>query len=111
MPCTQEFVDYVIDQTNKAGEITAKAMFGGFHVYSDGKLYALIVNDELYVKATEGGRAFIGDVVEAAAFPRAKVLSFLIEDKLDDNEWLSELVKITVAELPEEKPKKKKAKK
>jgi hypothetical protein len=32
----------------------------------------------------------------------------LIEDKVEDSDWLSELVRITVKELPEPKPKKKK---
>ncbi len=37
--------------------------------------------------------------------------SFLIEDKVEDREWLSELIRITVRELPEPKPKKQKVKK
>ena len=107
MACTQEFVDYVIAQINNAGVITAAKMFGGYHVYSDGKLFALIIDNKLFVKATASGREFIDDVVEVPAFPRAKVFSFLIEDKVEDREWLSKLVRITVAELPEPKPKKK----
>ena len=50
------------------------------------------------------------DVVEAPPYPGAK-LSFLIGDRIEDGEWLSELVRITVRELPEPKPKKKKKKK
>ena len=52
---------------------------------------------------------FIGDVVEAPAYPGAR-LSFLIEDKLEDREWLSQLIRITEKELPEPKPKKRKTK-
>jgi len=111
MACTQEFADYVIERIDNAGVITVAKMFGGYHVYSGGKLFAIIVNDKLFVKITESGREFIKDVVEVPAFPRAKVLSFLIEDKIEDREWLSTLVRITVAELPETPPKKKKSKK
>jgi hypothetical protein len=39
------------------------------------------------------------------AFEGAKP-SFLIEDKIEDSEWLSTLVKITVDNLPEAKIKK-----
>jgi hypothetical protein len=46
-------------------------------------------------------------VEEAPPYPGAK-LYFLISDKLEDCEWLSTLVGITVKELPEPKPKKKK---
>jgi hypothetical protein len=45
--------------------------------------------------------------VEAPPYPGAKP-SFLIEDKLEDKEWLSELIRITLRELPEPKRRKKK---
>jgi len=48
-------------------------------------------------------------VHEAPPYTGAKN-SFLIGDKIDDREWLSELVRITVLELPEPKPKKRKNK-
>ena len=37
-------------------------------------------------------------------------MSFLIEDKIDDSEWIGQLVKITANELPEPKTKKNKLK-
>ncbi len=55
------------------------------------------------------GRNFINNVVEAPPYKGAKP-SFLIEEKIEDREWLSELVRISVKELPEPKPKKKKTK-
>jgi hypothetical protein len=55
-------------------------------------------------------RPFIGDVVEAPPYPGAK-MCFLIEDKLDDPDWLCDLVEITVKELPEPKPKRKRKRK
>jgi len=45
--------------------------------------------------------------VEAPAYKGAKP-SFLIEEKLEDREWVSELIRISVKELPMPKPKKKK---
>ena len=98
MACTQEFVDYVVEQIDSAGLIEGKKMFGGYSMYSDGQLFALICDNKLFIKPTESGRVFIKDVVEAPAFKGAK-LSFLIEDKLEDREWLSELVRITRNEL------------
>jgi len=110
MAVTQEFVDYVIEQIDNAGVITAKAMFGGYHVYSDGKLFALIIDNKLYVKITDSGKEFAKGVTQVPAFAKTKILSFLIEDQLEDREWLSELVRITIPELPDPKPKKKKPK-
>lgn len=107
MASNQNFVDFVIEQINYRGEITARKMFGEYGVFADKKIFALICDNKLFIKPTEAGRAFIKNPVEAPPYPGAKP-SFLIEDKLDDRDWLSELIKVTVKELPEPKPKKKK---
>lgn len=105
MPSNQNFVDFVLEQIDFQGEITARKMFGEYGVYADKKIFGLICDNKLFIKPTEAGRDFIKNPVEAPPYPGAKP-SFLIEDKLDDHDWLSELVKITVKELPEPKPKK-----
>jgi len=110
MTSKQEYVDYVIEQIDNAGVITAKKMFGGYHVYSDGKLFALVIDNKLFVKITDSGKEFAKGVTQVPAFPKTKILSFLIEDELEDRVWLSELVRITIAELPNAEPKKKKPK-
>lgn len=107
MPSDQNFVDFVVQQINNAGNITAKKMFGEYAIYADEKIFGLICDNKLFIKPTNAGRKFIGNVVEAPPYPGAKP-SFLIEDKIEDSEWLSELVRISVKELPPPKPKKKK---
>jgi TfoX/Sxy family transcriptional regulator of competence genes len=106
MASDKSFVEFVVDQIENAGEITYRHMFGEYGIYADGKIFGLICDNKLFVKPTLAGRNFIQNVVEAPPYPGAK-LSFLIEDKLDDREWLSELIRITITELPEPKPKKK----
>ena len=103
----QEFVEYVTDQVGDSCELVHRMMFGGCALYLDGKVVALICDDQLFVKPTKAGKEFIGKVVEAPAYPGAKQ-SFLIEDQLDDGEWLSTLLTITAAELPAPRPRKKK---
>lgn len=100
-----EFVEYVKDQVDPALGVSHRMMFGGCSLYIDGKVVALICDDQLFVKPTEAGRQYIGDVVEAPAYPGAKN-SFLIEDQVDDGEWLSELLRLTAGELPAPKRKK-----
>lgn len=107
MASDQSFVDFIIDQIDSSGRVTYKKMFGEYGLYSDTKLFGLVCDNKLFVKPTSSGREFIGDVVEAPPYPGAKS-SFLIEDKLEDKDWLKELVRLTVLELPEPKPKKKK---
>jgi TfoX/Sxy family transcriptional regulator of competence genes len=105
MATDKKFLEFILDQLENAGEITAKLMFGEYSLYSGGKLFAMLADNRLLFKPTTAGRAFIKNVVEASPYPGAKPC-FLIEN-LDDREWLAELVRITVKELPEPKPKKK----
>ena len=103
------FVEFVVDLVDQDCAVTYKRMFGEFGLYSHDKFFAVICDDQLFVKPTEGGRAFIGEVVEAPPYPGAKP-SLLIGDRMEDSDWLSELVRITTRELPEPKPKKSKRK-
>jgi TfoX/Sxy family transcriptional regulator of competence genes len=107
MASTKEFVDFILDQIENAGEIEAKKMFGEYGLYVDGKLVGLICDDKLFIKQTVSGRAYIKNVVEAPPYEGAKP-SFFIEERIEDRKWLSELIRITYHELPEPKPKKKK---
>ncbi|MBK7869272.1 MAG: TfoX/Sxy family protein [Saprospiraceae bacterium] len=109
MASNKEYVEFVVDQIENAGQITFKKMFGEYGIYADGKLFALVCDNKLFIKPTEAGRAFIKDLVEAPPYPGAKP-SFLIGDQLEDRDWISHLVRISIEELPEPKPKKKKSK-
>ena len=101
------FVEFVAEQMEDAGLITYRKMFGEYALYCNGKVTALICDNQLFVKPTESGRLFIGEVVEASPYPGAKPY-FLIEDQIDDRSWISDLIKATEKELPLPKPKKSK---
>jgi TfoX/Sxy family transcriptional regulator of competence genes len=109
MASEQRFVDFILGQVGFEEQITSKKMFGEYGLYFDGKLFGLVCDNKLFIKPTQSGREYIKEVVEAAPYEGAKP-SFLIEEKLDDREWLRKLVLITVKELPEPKPKKNKEK-
>ena len=102
-----EFMEFLADQMSGAGEIAYRKMFGEYAIYYGGKVVALVCDNQLFVKPTAAGRAFIGAPVEAPAYPGAKN-SFLIEDAFEDREWISELIRITARDLPAPKPKKSK---
>jgi TfoX/Sxy family transcriptional regulator of competence genes len=105
MASDASFVDYVCDQMRGAGAISSRKMFGEFAVYCDGKVVALICDDQLYVKPTLDGRALLGDAVEAPPYPGAKP-HFLVSDRVDDREWLGAFIAATARELPAARPKK-----
>jgi TfoX/Sxy family transcriptional regulator of competence genes len=102
------FVEYICDQLQDAAEISSRKMFGEWAIYSGPKVIALVCDDRLFVRPTAGGRAFIGEPVEAPPYPGAKP-HFLIEDRIDDREWLTGLIRVTEREIPVPKPKQRKA--
>ena len=106
MSSSPEFVAFIAEQIDDSCDITYRKMFGEYALYSKGKVVALICDEQLFVKPTDAGRSYIGDVVEAPPYPGAKN-SFLIGDKIDDPDWLTELIRTTEAALPPPKPKKK----
>ena len=110
MASEQKFVDFIIDQIGFLEQVASKKMFGEYGLYFDNKLFGLVCDNKLFIKPTQSGRKYIKDVVEASPYPGAKP-NFLIEEKLDDREWLRKLMNITVKELPEPKQKKIKPKK
>lgn len=100
MASKQSTVDYIVDQLGGPSVVTAKKMFGEYGLYQDSKLAALICDGQLFVKPTEGGRAFIGAATEAPPYPGAKPYFLILGERWDDSQWLCELLKRTVAELP-----------
>jgi len=101
------FVEFVADQLDAGCGASYRKMFGEYALYSKGKVVALICDNQLFVKPTEAGRSFIGEVVEAPPYPGAKP-AFLIQDRLEDRAWLTELIIRTEQALPRPKPKRKK---
>ena len=106
MSSQQKTIDYLLEQTAGAGAMTAKKMFGEYGLYCDGKVFAFVGDDQLFLKPTDAGRAYLGEVTEAPAYPGSKMYYLIDAERWDDADWMAGLVKATVAELPEPKPKK-----
>jgi DNA transformation protein and related proteins len=52
-----EFVDYLVEQLAPLGDVSARSMFGGWGVYCDGRMFALVADDTLYIKVDDVSRA------------------------------------------------------
>lgn len=104
MASTLEYVQFVAEQLNNAGIITYKKMFGEYGLYCDGKFFATVEDNQLYVKITKAGKEFMPNAQIAS--PHEGANYFLISE-LDDKQFLKILVSKTCAELPNPKPKKK----
>jgi TfoX/Sxy family transcriptional regulator of competence genes len=81
-------------------------MFGEAAIYLQDKVVGLVCDNQLFLKATEPGRAKIGAPIESPPFPGASNW-FLMAD-LDDPEFLAEVVRATADALPAPKVKAKK---
>lgn len=106
MASNPEFVQYIADQLAPAGQVTYHKMFGDYGVYLDGKMFALMCDDQLFIKITKEGAALAPQLPKAPPYDGAKDY-FLYED-VDDREHMIAFVQATCRELPMPKPKKKK---
>ena len=97
-------IDYLLEQGAGAGLLSAKKMFGEYSLYCDGKLVALVCDDQLYLKPTNAVRRFLGDVVEARPYPGGKPCFLLGAAVWEDRDRLATLLTMTDAALPEAKP-------
>lgn len=53
---TSVYGEYIAEQLSAWGDIVIKGMFGGFGVYRDGLMFALIADDQLYFKVDDSNR-------------------------------------------------------
>jgi len=105
MGTRQQTVDFILEQLSGVRDASVRKMFGEFALYSTGKVVALVCDDQLFVKPSEAGKAFIGRVTEGAPYPGAKPWFLIPGDQWEDGEWLSELIRLTAKALPMPKPK------
>ncbi len=108
MASDAHFIQYVLEQMQGAGSLAHRKMFGEYAIYCDQKVVALVCDNQLFVKITAQGQTFVDKasqpVLLAPPFPSAKDW-FLIQDQLDEREWLVQLIRITADALPIPKPK------
>jgi TfoX/Sxy family transcriptional regulator of competence genes len=84
---------------------TARAMFGEYALYYEGRMIALVCDDTLFVKPVKGALALLPDAEMGPPYPGAKP-QIIVADQLDDADLMAQLLRILVAEVPLPKPKK-----
>lgn len=100
MASQQSTIDFILKQISEAGSVSAKKMFGEYGIFCDGKMVALVCDDKLFVKPTQAGRSWVGSCEEGIPYPGAKACFLISDEKLHDNKWLVDFLKITSEELP-----------
>lgn len=108
MGTKKETMDYLMSQLSALEGLRTTKMFGEYGVYQNDKLFALICDDQFFLKPTEAGKNFLQNPEEGYPYPGAKAWYYIPEDAWEDAQWLLELVLVS---LPEVQPVKKKTKK
>ncbi len=134
MATSQSTMDFLTDQLGGLSDIRYKKMFGEYALYYNGKVVALVCDDQLFIKPTDQGLLFIarrlfGDElkfeklseskkvkaiedartqVENPPYPGGKMWYLISGDLWDDREWMCGIVKLTASLVPYPKLKKKK---
>ena len=104
MATQKSTIGFILDQI--AAPVEAKRMFGEYGLFCNGKMVAVVCDDQLFVKPTSAGRTFADDLAQASPFPGAKAYLKVDGDKWDEREWLTELIRRTEADLPAPKARK-----
>jgi len=66
MAASDEFVDYVVEQLSRWGEVSVRRMFGGAGLYREGTMFAVVADDVAYLKVDDSNR---DDFVRAGSAP------------------------------------------
>ena len=88
-------------------DVVAKPKFGEYGLYFNGKNYAIVGDNTLFIKVTEPGTQLAGRITKVSPYPGAKPAFRITRAKLDDRSWLLELIEVTSDALAPPKAKKK----
>ena len=97
MASNLEFVQFVCDQLGE--QVSCRRMFGEYGLFAHGKYFACVCDNQLFFKATPGGRMLLGSALGSCQLepPYPGAAPYLLVTQLEDRE------------LPEPKPRKKRA--
>jgi TfoX/Sxy family transcriptional regulator of competence genes len=95
----KETVAYILDQLAPL-PVRTRAMFGEYCLYCDGKVVALICDDTLFLKPTRIASEAMQGAELAPPYPGAKNHYVVSGDRLEEREWLQELVMRMADDLP-----------
>ncbi len=109
MPTRPQTITDLSDALSDLSGLSTRKMFGEYALYLGGKVVALVCDDLLHIKPTAGALALVPDPVMAPPYPGAKP-HICVKGALDDPDLVIAALRAVAADLPEPKPKTKKAK-
>lgn len=99
MGTKQETADYVLSKLSALDGVYARKMFGEYGIYYRDKVVAMLCDEQLFIKPTEAGLAFLKDPEYAPPYPGAKEYFLIPEDEWEDSDQLCELIRLSEPEI------------
>ena len=95
MASNLEFVQFVCDQLGE--QVSCRRMFGEYGLFAHGKYFACVCDNQLFFKATPGGRTLLGSALGSCQLepPYPGAAPYLLVTQLEDRELLSRLLEAT----------------
>lgn len=103
MSTSKETIKYILGKLGGFPHFTAKAMFGEYALYADGKVVALICDDILYVKIHLASSLLEDKCDKDSPYPGAKPHYVVDEEQLDSLTTLPNILIEIAKSLPEKK--------
>ena len=106
MPTQTSTIELILSQVPPGGFATAKKMFGEYGLFVEGKMVAVIGDDQLFVKITKAGAELVGICDEVPPYSGAKACFLIESTRWTEPNFLAELFAVTAKEVPAPKKKK-----
>ena len=88
----------MLEQLSGVPEISYRAMMGEYVLYCQGRIFGGIYDDRLLVKPTPAAKRLMPDAAWELPYEGAKQM--LLVDRVEDRDFLAELVEAMLPELP-----------
>ncbi len=110
MSTQKDTIEFILGKLRNPKRFSARAMFGEYALYADGKVVALLCDDQLYVKIVPASAELEGICEKGEPYPSAKLHYLVEEDQLSKLQHLPEILFDIAASLPAKKKKPKASK-
>ena len=107
MSTQKETIDFILESLGNSKRFSARAMFGEYALYADGKVVALVCDDQLFVKILPASSSLENVCEKGPPYPGAKQHYIVDEDQIARMEDLPGILFDIAKSLPDNKKKSK----
>ena len=103
MASSKDYLDFVLEQLSELDGVSFRPMMGEYVLYCQGRVFGGIYDDRFLVKPVKAAAQRMPDALREVPYEGAKEM--LLVDRIEDPDFLRELIGAMLPELPAPKPK------